>query len=70
MKSYSCHEGDIQSIDGKNTIELDSFQQVKPTKANTENAKIDILVPLSPIEQVYRILQPLLWPKENLCPKT
>lgn len=47
MKSYSCHEGDIQSIDGKNTIGLDSFQQVKPIKANTENVMIDILVPLS-----------------------
>lgn len=47
MKSYACHEGDIESIDGKNTIGLDSFQPVNQTKAHTKNVKIDILVPLS-----------------------
>jgi hypothetical protein len=56
MKSYSCYEGDIENKDGKSTAKLDLFQTVEAGgKPDTENVKINILVPLSDRKNVESI---------------
>jgi hypothetical protein len=56
MKSYSCNEGDIEDKDGTSTAKLDQFQSVDAeSNKETENVKINILVPLADRKNIENI---------------
>jgi hypothetical protein len=56
MKSYSCNEGDIEDKDGTSTAKLDQFQSVNAeSNKETENIKINILVPLADRKNIENI---------------
>jgi hypothetical protein len=56
MKSYSCNEGDIENKDGTSTAKLDQFQSVSDiSNKETDNVKINILVPLADRKNIENI---------------
>jgi hypothetical protein len=56
MKSYSCYEGDIKNIDGKNSAKLGPFQPVSnDDNSDAKNVKINIFVLLSDRKNVQNI---------------